>query len=66
MPCVMDDQVATALTRIDHALSRIEQTARAVSQTRTDGRYERLRERTQAALSQLDSVIARMAREDAR
>jgi hypothetical protein len=53
----MTNDVANALARIDRALTRIEATARSGD---GDGRYQRLRARTQAALAQLDTVIARV------
>ncbi|UVO53144.1 hypothetical protein [Sphingomonas sp. SUN039] len=62
----MTNDVATALSRIDSALARIERAAAAappVAANTGDGRYERLRERTQAALAELDTVIARVAQE---
>lgn len=62
----MNDEISSALTRINRALSRIEvATARPMAPA-VDGRYERLRARTQAALAQLDTVIARATREDVR
>jgi hypothetical protein len=61
----MTNDVAAALSRIDLALGRIERAAvsRAGTAGEEDARYQRLRERTQAALAELDTVIARVARE---
>lgn len=55
------------LARIARALDRIEAAAsRGLTGSGSDTRYERLRTRTQAALAQLDTVIARVGREGAR
>ena len=61
--------VATALARIDRALARSELTLAGprVSAVPTrkgegDARYLAMRSRTQAALSELDTVIARIAK----
>ncbi len=62
----MTNDVAAALSRIDSALGRIERAAVAASSVASvadDPRYDRLRERTQAALAELDTVIARVAQE---
>jgi hypothetical protein len=59
----MTAETAAALARIERALDRIEA---ADGRSRGGQRYDRLRSRTQAALAQLDSVIARVAREEAR
>jgi hypothetical protein len=61
----MTNDVAAALSRIDIALGRIERAAvsRPGTSGEEDARYQRLRERTQAALAELDTVIARVARE---
>ena len=59
----MPNDVANAFARIDLALARIERfasSARAPGSVE-DARYERLRTRTQAALAELDTVIARVA-----
>ena len=72
----MTNDIADALARIDRALTRIETAstlARAPSslsesgsesgsESASDGRYQRLRTRTQAALAELDTVIARVAK----
>ena len=65
----MTNPVADALARIDDALARIERaSARLPSAGASDGpanpnaRYDRLRTRTQAALAELDTVIARVAK----
>jgi hypothetical protein len=61
----MTNTVADALARIDDALGRIERvTARRVTSSApaSDDRYDRLRHRTQAALAELDTVIARVAK----
>jgi hypothetical protein len=61
----MTNTAAEALARIDDALARIE---RASARRATlpvpagDDRYDRLRNRTQAALAELDTVIARVAK----
>ena len=64
----MTNELAAALARIEKALMRVEaaRLARPVgaSETDGDGRYHRLRSRTQAALAELDTVIARVAREE--
>jgi hypothetical protein len=65
-PDAMTNDIAAALSRIDSALSRIERASAAASLSTTGGadvRYDRLRERTQAALAELDTVIARVAQE---
>lgn len=55
----MTNDVANALSRIDRALIRIERAGHRPAVV-PDSRYDRLRERTQAALAQLDLVIARV------
>ena len=69
----MPNDVATAFARIDLALARIERAAsapRAHMQgshdqgSGEDARYQRLRTRTQAALAELDTVIARVAEKE--
>ena len=62
----MPKDLSEILARIDRALTRIEVANTLSSPVPNDGRYDRLRVRTQAALAQLDTVIARIAREDAR
>jgi hypothetical protein len=60
----MTNEIADALARIDRALTRIEgATAKRAPATPSapDGRYEKLRARTQAALAELDTVIARVS-----
>ena len=60
----MTNDVANAFARIDNALGRIERAqARkpALPVVASDERYDRLRNRTQAALAELDTVIARVA-----
>lgn len=63
----MTNDIAIALARINDALGRIERASafRPLSpDPATDERYDRLRSRTQAALVELDTVIARVAGED--
>lgn len=64
----MTNDLATALARIEKALARIEAAVparlAASPSSDSDGRYHRLRTRTQAALAELDTVIARVARAD--
>lgn len=64
----MTDDIAQALVRIDRALKRIE--SMPLPATPTDGtaetRYQRLRQRTQAALAELDAVISRVSAQDRR
>ena len=50
---IMTNDLSNALARIDRALIRIEQ-ANQRPTVMPDSRYDRLRERTQAALAQLD------------
>ncbi len=60
----MTNDVANAFARIDNALGRIERAqARkpVLPAVASDERYDRLRNRTQAALAELDTVIARVA-----
>ena len=57
----MTNDIADALARIDRALTRIEG-ASTPREPVSDGRYQRLRARTQAALAELDTVIARVAK----
>jgi hypothetical protein len=61
----MTNDVAAVLSRIDTALGRIERAASAspAGPGAEDARYQRLRERTQVALAELDTVIARVAQE---
>jgi len=59
----MTNDITDALARIDRALTRIER-ASTRREPVTDGRYQRLRQRTQAALAELDTVIARVARSE--
>lgn len=71
---IMTNELATALARIDTALRRIEAVApQDIAPAAIDGaadlaqtRYQQLRERTQAALGELDAVIARTAAEAGR
>ena len=63
---IMASDLSDILSRIDRALTRIEVANTLASTVPNDGRYDRLRVRTQTALAQLDTVIARIAREDAR
>ena len=58
----MTNDLANALSRIERALTRIEN-AGARPAAAPDSRYDRLRDRTQAALAQLDTVIARVGGE---
>jgi hypothetical protein len=60
--CAMTDDVTTAIARINDALTRIERHAVKGG----DARYQRLRDRTQAALGELDAVIARLGGQGAR
>ena len=59
-----DDSTHTAITRIAHALDRIEARATQLSQARVpddgDTRYQALRTRTRAALASLETVIAQI------
>jgi hypothetical protein len=59
----MTNNIADALARIDRALTRIER-ASTRREPIADGRYQRLRQRTQAALAELDTVIARVAKSE--
>jgi hypothetical protein len=59
----MTNDITDALARIDRALTRIER-ASTRREPVADGRYQRLRQRTQAALAELDTVIARVARSE--
>ncbi len=64
----MTNDIATALSRIDRALARIEQAAAVplsgvlAGNAENDTRYQRMRARTHAALAELDTVIARVAK----
>jgi hypothetical protein len=63
----MTDELANALSRIDRALKRIEALPRqAANDTSADGRYQRLRQRTQSALAELDAVISRVSAQNRR
>lgn len=59
----MTNDITDALERIDRALIRIERASTRLEPV-ADGRYQRLRQRTQAALAELDTVIARVARSE--
>jgi len=59
----MTNEIADALARIDRALTRIERAA-SRREPVADGRYQRLRQRTQAALAELDTVIARVSKSE--
>lgn len=59
----MTNDIADALARIDRALTRIER-ASARRDPVPDARYQRLRQRTQAALAELDTVIARVSQSE--
>ena len=65
---VMTNELVTALNRIERALARIEHVATlpipAKQNDESERRYQRLRTRTQAALAELDSVIARVAQSE--
>ena len=63
----MQDDVTNAFARIDRALARIERVAFTPPAPAPieDTRYERLRMCTQAALAELDTVIARVGGRDA-
>ena len=58
----MTNDLANALARIERALTRIERASDRPAIV-PDSRYDRLRDRTQAALAQLDTVIARVGGE---
>jgi hypothetical protein len=62
----MTNDTADAFTRIDRALERIERVARnrvpAAVNDDSERRFQRLRTRTQAALAELDTVIARVGK----
>ena len=59
----MTNDVAAALSRIDAALGRIERAAASHGPVgERDARYQRLRARAQAALADLDTVIARVSK----
>ncbi len=64
----MTNDIADALARIDRALTRIEgastllRAPSSLSESASNGRYQRLRTRTQAALAELDTVISRVAK----
>jgi hypothetical protein len=65
----MQNDVATALSRINRALARSEQALSAARiggasapNSESDARYLAMRSRTQAALAELDTVIARVAK----
>jgi len=62
----MTNDTATAFARIDRALERIERAVRnrvpAADNDDSERRFQRLRTRTQAALAELDTVIARVAK----
>lgn len=63
MPHLMtEDSTTAALVRIERALSRIEAAAHrnAAGLSESDARYYSLRNRTQAALTTLESVIAKV------
>jgi hypothetical protein len=59
---MLDPTARTALARIEAALARIEAVARRPASTSSDGesRYQALRQRTQAALVSLETVIAQV------
>ncbi len=59
---MMDPNARTALARIEAALARIEAVARRQAAPSGDGdsRYQALRQRTQAALASLETVIAQV------
>jgi hypothetical protein len=69
----MTNDHASVFARIDAALQRIEAVASNARPTTSpandadpegaESRYQRLRERTRAALGELDAVIARTSRE---
>jgi len=64
----MTNDIVTAFNRIERALARIEHVATlpipARQSDESEQRYQRLRARTQAALAELDSVIARVAQSE--
>lgn len=63
-PCKsMTNELAETLARIDRALTRIE-LASSRRAPDAEGRYQRLRQRTQAALAELDTVIARVSKSE--
>jgi len=57
----MTDHAFASFARIDKALERIEAAIAASGRGSSDARYQQLRARTQAALAELDAVIARTA-----
>ncbi len=65
----MTNETATALNRIERALARIEHVATlpvpAKPSDESERRYQLLRTRTQAALAELDTVIARVSQSEA-
>jgi len=66
---LMTNETATALNRIERALARIEHVATlpaaAKPSDESERRYQQLRMRTQAALAELDTVIARVSQSEA-
>lgn len=64
----MTNEIVTALNRIERALARIEHAASSPIPAKpgdeSERRYQRLRTRTQAALAELDTVIARVAQSE--
>jgi len=59
---MLDPAARNSLSRIETALSRIEALARRPAAPASDGdsRYQALRQRTQAALASLETVIAQV------
>lgn len=59
---MIDPTARTALNRIEAALARIEAIARRPATPSGDGdsRYQAMRQRTQAALASLETVIAQV------
>lgn len=59
---MLDPAARTSLSRIEAALARIEAVAHRVAAPANDGdsRYQALRQRTQAALASLETVIAQV------
>lgn len=57
-----NDRATQALARIDAALARIESAPRNTGDPAMAARYTKLRKATEAALGELDSLIAGKAR----
>lgn len=57
-----NDRATQALARIDAALARIESAPRSAGDPAMAARYAKLRQATEAAVGELDSLIAGKAR----